>query len=94
MPIQVREPKQSAQGGTEGRGGILLQNGEIWEIFAGSGKAKRGPRGGVSPTSEELPDYGIDLLKWAKEFQTKQTPFSQELLAQDLGHDGRRLARY
>src|SRR5271154_2802992 len=41
VPIQLREPKQSAQWGTEGRGGILLQNGEIWEVFAGAENAKR-----------------------------------------------------
>jgi hypothetical protein len=39
VPIQLREPKQSAQWGTEGRGGILLQNGEIWEVFAGLEKS-------------------------------------------------------
>src|SRR5277367_5993197 len=47
VPIQVREPKQSAHGGTEGRGGILLQNGEIWEIFAAERNGRHGRRAGV-----------------------------------------------
>src|SRR5579863_10409912 len=49
VPIQLREPKQSAQWGTEGSGGILLQNGEIWEFFAGVEKLQRSS-GASSPS--------------------------------------------
>ena len=39
----MREPKQSAHGGTEGRGGILLQNEEIWEYFGEDYKSGNRP---------------------------------------------------
>ena len=35
---------------------------------------------------------GLDLLERSEEFQTKEAHFPRGVLAQDLGHDGGRLA--